>query len=152
MSVRSCRVTIQDLDGTPHTAEVTASSLFEAVAQGLSSSTSPPTLFSGSAARYARICSANGYMQQLVFPVPTAQDANAGQQTLKKIDGLMPSVSFTNNCETSVTQKFRVSGSELVYIRCTIRAAYPLFVSATSRAAVLLGPRPPRPATEYFHN
>src|SRR3974377_2424539 len=36
MSVRSCRVTIQDLDGTSHTAEVTARSLFEAVAQGLS--------------------------------------------------------------------------------------------------------------------
>jgi hypothetical protein len=36
MSVRSCRGTIQDLDGTSHTAEVTASSLFEAVAQGLS--------------------------------------------------------------------------------------------------------------------
>jgi hypothetical protein len=35
MSVRSCRVTIQDLDSTSHTAEVTASSLFEAVAQGL---------------------------------------------------------------------------------------------------------------------
>lgn len=35
MSVRSCRVTVQDLDGTSHTAEVTASSLFEAVAQGL---------------------------------------------------------------------------------------------------------------------
>ena len=35
MSVRSCRVTIQDLGGTSHTAEVTASSLFEAVAQGL---------------------------------------------------------------------------------------------------------------------
>lgn len=35
MSVRSCRVTIQDLDGTSRTAEVTASSLFEAVAQGL---------------------------------------------------------------------------------------------------------------------
>ena len=35
MSVRSCRVTIQDLDGTSHAAEVTASSLFEAVAQGL---------------------------------------------------------------------------------------------------------------------
>ena len=29
-------VTIQDLDGTSHSAEVTASSLFEAVAQGLS--------------------------------------------------------------------------------------------------------------------
>ena len=35
MLVRSCRVTIQDLDGISHTAEVTASSLFEAVAQGL---------------------------------------------------------------------------------------------------------------------
>ena len=35
MSVRSCRVTIQDLDGVSHTAEVTASSLYEAVAQGL---------------------------------------------------------------------------------------------------------------------
>lgn len=35
MSVRSCRVTVQDLDGISHTAEVTASSLFEAVAQGL---------------------------------------------------------------------------------------------------------------------
>ena len=35
MPVRSCRVTIQDLDGTSHTAEITASSLFEAVAQGL---------------------------------------------------------------------------------------------------------------------
>ena len=35
MSVRSCRVTIQDLDGISHTAEVIASSLFEAVAQGL---------------------------------------------------------------------------------------------------------------------
>jgi hypothetical protein len=35
MSVRSCRVTIQDLDGTSHIAEVTASSLYEAVAQGL---------------------------------------------------------------------------------------------------------------------
>src|SRR6516225_481491 len=35
MSVRSCRVTVQDLEGISHTAEVTASSLFEAVAQGL---------------------------------------------------------------------------------------------------------------------
>jgi hypothetical protein len=35
MSVRSCRVTVQNFDGTSHTAEVTASSLFEAVAQGL---------------------------------------------------------------------------------------------------------------------
>jgi hypothetical protein len=35
MPVRSCRVTVQDLDGTSHTAEVTASSLFQAVEQGL---------------------------------------------------------------------------------------------------------------------
>jgi hypothetical protein len=35
MAVRSCRVTIQDLDGVAHTAEVTAESLYEAVAQGL---------------------------------------------------------------------------------------------------------------------
>src|SRR6266851_8722017 len=35
MSVRSCRVTIQDLDGVAHTVEVTAESLYEAVAQGL---------------------------------------------------------------------------------------------------------------------
>ena len=35
MSVRSCRVIVQDLDGISHTAELTASSLFEAVAQGL---------------------------------------------------------------------------------------------------------------------
>jgi len=35
MSARLCRVTIPALDGTSHTAEVTASSLFEAVAQGL---------------------------------------------------------------------------------------------------------------------
>jgi hypothetical protein len=35
MSVRSCRVTIQKTDGIAHTAEVTASSLYEAVAQGL---------------------------------------------------------------------------------------------------------------------
>ena len=35
MSVRSCRVTIQDFDGISHSAEVTASSLYEAVAQGL---------------------------------------------------------------------------------------------------------------------
>jgi hypothetical protein len=35
MSVRSCRVTIQDLDGISHTAEVTADTLYEAVAQGL---------------------------------------------------------------------------------------------------------------------
>jgi len=35
MSVRSCRVTIQDLDGVAHTVEVTAESLYEAVVQGL---------------------------------------------------------------------------------------------------------------------
>jgi hypothetical protein len=35
MTVCSCRVTIQDLNGLPHTVEVTASSLFEAVAVGL---------------------------------------------------------------------------------------------------------------------
>src|SRR5207245_5840214 len=35
MSVRSCRVTIQDLDGVSHTVEVTAATLYEAVAQGL---------------------------------------------------------------------------------------------------------------------
>jgi hypothetical protein len=35
MPVRSCRVTIQDMDGVTHTAEVTAATLYEAVAQGL---------------------------------------------------------------------------------------------------------------------
>jgi hypothetical protein len=35
MTVRSCRVTIQDLEGVAHTVEVTAESLYEAVAQGL---------------------------------------------------------------------------------------------------------------------
>ena len=35
MGVRSCRVTIQDLDGVSHTVEVTAATLYEAVAQGL---------------------------------------------------------------------------------------------------------------------
>lgn len=35
MAVRSCRVTITDLDGVSHTAEVTASTLLEAVALGL---------------------------------------------------------------------------------------------------------------------
>jgi hypothetical protein len=35
MQVRSCRVTIQDMDGISHTVEVTAASLYEAVAQGL---------------------------------------------------------------------------------------------------------------------
>jgi hypothetical protein len=32
--VRSCRVTIQDLEGIAHTVEVTAESLYEALAQG----------------------------------------------------------------------------------------------------------------------
>jgi hypothetical protein len=35
MGVRSCRVTVQDLEGVAHTVEVTAESLYEAVAQGL---------------------------------------------------------------------------------------------------------------------
>jgi hypothetical protein len=35
MPIRSCRVTIQDLDGVSHTVEVTAATLYEAVAQGL---------------------------------------------------------------------------------------------------------------------
>ncbi len=35
MPVRSCRVTIQDMDGVSHTVEVTAATLYEAVAQGL---------------------------------------------------------------------------------------------------------------------
>src|SRR6266436_3776569 len=35
MAARSCRVTIQDLEGIAHTVEVTAESLYEAVAQGL---------------------------------------------------------------------------------------------------------------------
>ena len=35
MAVRSCRVTIQNLEGVAHTVEVTAESLYEAVAQGL---------------------------------------------------------------------------------------------------------------------
>jgi hypothetical protein len=35
MPARSCRVTIQDMDGVAHTVEVTAGSLYEAVAQGL---------------------------------------------------------------------------------------------------------------------
>src|SRR6202007_3206119 len=35
MEVRSCRVTISDLDGVTHTVEVTAATLFEAVALGL---------------------------------------------------------------------------------------------------------------------
>ena len=35
MPIRSCRVTIQDLEGVSHTVEVTAATLYEAVAQGL---------------------------------------------------------------------------------------------------------------------
>lgn len=35
MEVRSCRVTISDMDGVTHTVEVTAATLFEAVALGL---------------------------------------------------------------------------------------------------------------------
>jgi hypothetical protein len=35
MTTRACRVTIQDLDHVSHTVEVTASTLYEAVAQGL---------------------------------------------------------------------------------------------------------------------
>lgn len=35
MSLRSCRVTIRDTEGIEHTAEVTAASLYEAVALGL---------------------------------------------------------------------------------------------------------------------
>jgi hypothetical protein len=35
MPVRSCRVTIQDMDGVAHTVEVTVSTLYEAVSLGL---------------------------------------------------------------------------------------------------------------------
>ena len=35
MPVRSCRVTILDMDGVAHTVEVTAATLYEVVAQGL---------------------------------------------------------------------------------------------------------------------
>lgn len=35
MAVRSCRVTVQDLEGVAHSVDVTAESLYEAVAQGL---------------------------------------------------------------------------------------------------------------------
>jgi hypothetical protein len=35
MQVRSCRVTVADMDGVAHTVEVTAATLFEAVALGL---------------------------------------------------------------------------------------------------------------------
>jgi hypothetical protein len=37
MAVKSCRVTIQDMSGVEHTIEVSASSLYEAVALGLAS-------------------------------------------------------------------------------------------------------------------
>src|ERR1700722_5404546 len=35
MAMRSCRVTIQGMDGVSHTVEVTAATLYEAVAHGL---------------------------------------------------------------------------------------------------------------------
>jgi hypothetical protein len=35
MPVRSCRVTIQDMDGVSHAVEIMAATLYEAVAQGL---------------------------------------------------------------------------------------------------------------------
>jgi hypothetical protein len=35
MPLRSCRVTIQDMDGITHTVEVTTETLYEGVAQGL---------------------------------------------------------------------------------------------------------------------
>ena len=35
MPARSCRVTIRDMDGIAHTVDVTATTLYEAVAQGL---------------------------------------------------------------------------------------------------------------------
>jgi hypothetical protein len=35
MPARSCQVTIQDMEGVSHTVEVTAATLYEAVAQGL---------------------------------------------------------------------------------------------------------------------
>jgi hypothetical protein len=35
MEVRSCRVTISDMEGVAHTVEVTAATLFEAIALGL---------------------------------------------------------------------------------------------------------------------
>ena len=37
MPVRSCRVTIRDMDGVDHTVQVTAATLYEAVALGLKS-------------------------------------------------------------------------------------------------------------------
>lgn len=35
MPARSCRVTVEDMDGIVHSVQITASSLYEAVAQGL---------------------------------------------------------------------------------------------------------------------
>jgi hypothetical protein len=35
MALRSCRVSLQDLEGVSHSVEVTAASLYEAVAEGL---------------------------------------------------------------------------------------------------------------------
>jgi hypothetical protein len=35
MAVRSCRVTVHDFEGVAHTVEVTAATLYEAIAQGL---------------------------------------------------------------------------------------------------------------------
>lgn len=35
MAVRSCKVTIQDMEGVSHTVEVTAATLYEAVALGM---------------------------------------------------------------------------------------------------------------------
>ena len=35
MFVRSCRVTIQDMNGVSHTVKVTAATLYEAISQGL---------------------------------------------------------------------------------------------------------------------
>jgi hypothetical protein len=37
MPVRSCRVTVRDMDGVDHTVQVTAATLYEAVALGLAS-------------------------------------------------------------------------------------------------------------------
>jgi hypothetical protein len=38
MAIRSCLVTIEDMEGVSHTVEVTADSLYEAVARGFASS------------------------------------------------------------------------------------------------------------------
>jgi hypothetical protein len=39
MQVRSCRMTVRDIEGMSHTVEVTASSVYEAVARGLATLT-----------------------------------------------------------------------------------------------------------------